>query len=279
MFKRREFMYGRIIEEIIKESNGRLQIENIIVQAGQKVVRKGIHSDHGEVVLKLGDYNIRIEQEYEIIQSIKNENFPKIYDFQNRRGIFYILEEYIPNGSLSDIKNKILYQSEEKIIELLKDIVIQMTPIWEKNIVHRDLKPANILIRENGTPVVIDFGIAKKEERNITKIYGVTPKTLIYAPPEQYNEIKKDMIDLRTDFYSLGIIALELILGHHPFFINGEFLEDKFLNCEYEFNKTVSDDFKKLISKLANKKIYKRFRNSKIFYEFLLDMEGNYYEN
>ena len=126
-------MYGKMIEEIIKESNGRLQIGNIIMQAGQKVVWKGTHSEHGEVVLKLGDYNTRIEQEYEIIQSIRNENFPKIYDFQNRRGIFYILEEYISNGSLSDIKNKILYQSEEKIIGLLKDIVIQMTPIWEKN--------------------------------------------------------------------------------------------------------------------------------------------------
>ena len=90
--------------------------------------------------------------------------------------------------------------------------------IWDKNIVHRDLKPENIIIRPNGMPCIIDLGIAGfLDLESLTKtISPMGPCTPIYAAPEQLTN-NKNIIDPRTDFYGLGIIALELYLGVHPF--------------------------------------------------------------
>ena len=87
-----------------------------------------------------------------------------------------------------------------------------------RSIVHRDLKPANIIIRPDGTPCIIDFGIARfLDMESLTNTLSPSgPRTPLYASPEQMRN-DKHLIDMRTDFFALGIVAMELFLGVHPY--------------------------------------------------------------
>ena len=110
------------------------------------------------------------------------------------------------------------YRTSKEIFKLYSSLVEGLSVIWDKNIVHRDLKPENIIIRPEGMPCIIDLGIARfLDLESLTRtISPMGPCTPIYAAPEQLTN-QKALIDPRTDFFGLGIIALELYLGVHPF--------------------------------------------------------------
>ena len=111
------------------------------------------------------------------------------------------------------------YQNEKEIAKLILDILEGMKLLWKKEIVHRDLKPDNIIIsKDTKKPVIIDLGIAKSLlEESLTKtIMPIGPCTIPYASPEQLLNLK-NIISPRSDFFSLGIIAIELYCKHNPF--------------------------------------------------------------
>lgn len=81
---------------------------------------------------------------------------------------------------------------------------------------HRDIKPQNIIIKADGSPVILDFGIARDLEDETITPTGFQPFSWPFASPEQYF-YKKDQISYRTDFFCLGIIAFYLYTGTLPF--------------------------------------------------------------
>ena len=92
-----------------------------------------------------------------------------------------------------------------------------------RGVVHRDLKPSNIIVRSDGTPKVLDFGVAKLVEANAAQesvslaTQGVAiVGTLAYMAPEQISPVASE-IDLRTDVYALGVILHEILCGRRPF--------------------------------------------------------------
>jgi serine/threonine protein kinase len=86
------------------------------------------------------------------------------------------------------------------------------------NVVHRDLKPTNIRVRPNGTPVIIDFGLARHlDQPGLTRTSkGAAFGTPLYFAPEQFIGTKYD-IDHRTDLFALGILLYQALVGRHPF--------------------------------------------------------------
>jgi len=204
---------------MIKACNIREQIS----KGGQKTVYFAEHPDVGNVVVKRGEIKSstsleRIRREVDLLSSLKSYYYPQQHyfniDIKNKS--FEIVEEHIEGGMLRDKMAQ--FSTPKEIFSLLFELVQGLKIIWNKNIVHRDLKPENIIIRPNGKPCIIDLGIARflDFEALTQTISPIGPCTPLYASPEQL-ENKKSIIDHRTDFYNLGIIALELYLEIHPF--------------------------------------------------------------
>ncbi|MEC8380653.1 MAG: SUMF1/EgtB/PvdO family nonheme iron enzyme, partial [Myxococcota bacterium] len=102
----------------------------------------------------------------------------------------------------------------EKALSILKPVASALDHLHSKGIIHRDLKPENIRIRHDGTPVILDFGIAKQEndQSGMTQT-GVLMGTVSYMAPEQ---IDAKNVSASADRYALGVIAYELLSGQKP---------------------------------------------------------------
>lgn len=160
----------------------------------------------------------RMVREFTLLRQLDNPYFPKNYDagFDMTTMTLTTVEEYIEGDTLQNRQGD--YTDWLSIRELLLKLIDGMELVWKRNIVHRDLKPANIIIRPDGSPCIIDFGIARfLDMESLTNTLSPSgPRTPLYASPEQMRN-DKHLIDMRTDFFALGIIAMELYLGVHPF--------------------------------------------------------------
>lgn len=200
-----------------------LNIINEIKTGGQKKVYLAEYNGE-KVVYKTGKFNSinslkRIVREVNILKGIDSIFFPKNYFFEydESNGTFKIIEEYIEGMTLDKCSDN--YRNEKEIAKLILNVIEGMKLLWKKEIVHRDLKPENIIIsKKNRKPVIIDLGIAKSLlEESLTKtIMPIGPCTIPYASPEQLLN-QKNIISPRSDFFSLGIIAIELYCKHNPF--------------------------------------------------------------
>ncbi|KAB7731815.1 protein kinase [Rudanella paleaurantiibacter] len=206
-----------------------------VKQGGQKTVFFPVR-DGKKQVLKLfqNGYNDRLDRELEIYDKFKHlDSIPQIISVENFNGCCFIFEEFIEGDTLCDIENRFIGQSP-LITQLLKDIFEVMTPIWEQKLVHRDIKPENIIIRENGKPVIIDFGIARDLDGATLTGTGFQPMSWRFASPEQYAG-DKFKISYRTDFFSLGTLAYYLYHGQLPFGNSHNEISTKFQNNDESF--------------------------------------------
>jgi eukaryotic-like serine/threonine-protein kinase len=254
----------------------------LIFTGGQKKVYKVLHRKYGTVVVKVGSFGSyasleRIKREVDCLKEIDSVYFPKNYEFNFDKDSkeFYAIEQYIESVNLTEIMA--YYNNEIRIIDLLKELVKGLRVLWDKNAVHRDLKPDNILITSDYKPVIIDLGIARfLDYDTLTKtLLPMGPCTPVYASPEQILN-KKESIDIRTDFFSLGIITLELYLGYHPFHpdkvgndksIPINICEGNYINPNSRVGTTIQ--FSELIKRLLMPQPYQRFRNYTILSDYL----------
>ena len=208
-----------LVEEFLKSCDN----VSPLAKGGQKIVLSATHDVWGQIVVKYGEYRFansleRISREIQILRELKSQYYPTNYEFliDAARREFLIVEERIIGFELSAVADR--FSSDEKILNLLCELVRGLELLWERNIVHRDIKPANILINSEDQPRIIDLGIARfLDEISLTQTFADRgPATPIYASPEQLKN-NKTMINHRTDFFLLGLLVLELMLGFHPF--------------------------------------------------------------
>jgi len=155
----------------------------------------------------------RFLQEYQLIAAIDHPNVVKIHDLGVADDHAYIAMEYCSKGSL---KRRIVEGlTPDDAYRYLCDIAGALGALHEKGICHRDLKPTNIMFREDGSLVMIDFGLAKQarfdaEITSTGEIFG----TPYYMSPEQGHG---NDVDERGDIYSLGVIFFEMLTGRKPY--------------------------------------------------------------
>jgi serine/threonine protein kinase len=157
----------------------------------------------------------RFQREAEIAGSLQHRNIVTVFEFGFEGDTPYLVQEYLSGEDLDrKIKRNEYVPLSEKILWLIQ-AARGLAFAHERGIVHRDVKPANVRILDDGTAKILDFGIAKlaHQTSNLTQV-GMTLGTAAYLAPEQ---IRAQAIDARTDVFSFGILAYELLAYERPF--------------------------------------------------------------
>lgn len=163
-----------------------------------------------------GGKDERFDRELEIYEKFKHVvGITKVLKVEIYGNDIIVFEEFIPGDTLVDIIPAYEGRSTD-ITQLIKNIIVILEPIWKERYVHRDIKPENIIIKANGTPIIIDFGIARDLDAASITGTGWQPKSWRFAAPEQFAG-DKDQISYRTDFFSLGVLAYYLYFQRLPF--------------------------------------------------------------
>lgn len=150
------------------------------------------------------------------LAELSHPNIVPVFDWGNYKGTAYIVMEYMKGG---DLKTKIKQGqlTIRSVIDIVRQVASGLDFAGEKGYVHRDIKPDNILFREDGSPCILDFGIAKKSSSNtMISSSGMLLGTGAYLSPEQANP-KSNQLDTRSDLYSLGVVLYEMLTGKRPF--------------------------------------------------------------
>lgn len=159
------------------------------------------------------DFKMRFVREAKMAAQMSHQSIVPIYDFGISGDYHFMAMEYLPHG---DLKQRMIGGIPlQEAISITKTIANGLDYAGKKGLVHRDIKPENILFREDNSPVISDFGIARQVSAatNIT-IIGSAVGTPRYMSPEQ---AQGNMVDARSDLYSLGVIFYELLTGRAPF--------------------------------------------------------------
>ena len=199
----------------------------------------------------------RIEKEIKYMKILNHPNIVKIYEIIEDENNFYIVMEYVPGGELFNyiVKNKRLTENEASFF--YSQIIHIIQEIHKHKICHRDLKPENLLLTQNRTIKIIDFGLS-----NEYIDYLMTPcGSPCYASPEVIKGMKYS--GLGIDLWASGIILFSMLCGYLPFDDkNNDVLFKKILKCKIEFPKNnnviISEKAKDLILKILQLEPAKR---------------------
>jgi eukaryotic-like serine/threonine-protein kinase len=152
-------------------------------------------------------------REYAAIAAMRSPAIVDIYDYGVHDGREFIAMEYFPCG---DLKQRLLHPLDShQALVYARRIAAALCVTHAAGIVHRDLKPPNVMLRADGSVVLIDFGLAKQLDANThSTAIGVLRGSPYYMSPEQ---VQAQTLDGRSDIYSLGVVLYEMLTGHKPF--------------------------------------------------------------
>jgi non-specific serine/threonine protein kinase len=155
----------------------------------------------------------RFAREAEALRQLNHPNIVKVLATFAEADQHYIVMEYIPGGSLYEVLHAEGALPIPRLLNIALDLADAITRAHRLDIIHRDLKPANVLLAEDGTPRLTDFGVARLGTHERLTGDGVLG-TLDYLPPEAITEAP---LDARADIWSFGVLLFELLAGRRPF--------------------------------------------------------------
>lgn len=206
-----------------KRLDGRYEIEEIVGVGGMSVVYKAHDEiDDRTVAVKIlkeellqnEEFRRRFKNESKAIAVMDHPNIVKVYDVGFGDRVQYIVEEYIDGITLKEYIERQEVLPWKDALYFTTQILRALQHAHDKGIVHRDIKPQNIMLLQDGTIKVTDFGIARfarSEQRTVTdKAIG----SVHYISPEQ---AKGEATDAKSDLYSVGVLLYEMLTGKLPF--------------------------------------------------------------
>ncbi|HEY0786126.1 MAG TPA: protein kinase [Acidobacteriaceae bacterium] len=179
-----------------------------------KVLRRGLLADP--------DFLQRFREEAASTGRIRHQNVVTVYESgQADDGSPYIAMEYLEGQTLGQTLKQSGALSLAATADVLQQVARGLHAAHKLGIIHRDVKPDNIFLTRNdeGSPMVkvVDFGIAKMRESSTHTMTGLAIGTPAYISPEQAQGMRSEELDGRSDLYSLGIVAYEMLSGRVPF--------------------------------------------------------------
>ncbi len=208
------------------------------------------------------------KEEAKITVNLNHSNVVSIYDFGIERKQFFLVMEYVEGKNLRQVLNEMKKTTTqftiEQIVYMSKEIAagldhahrcIDGTSGKPLNITHRDMSPQNVMVSYEGEVKIIDFGIAKAENQIEATKVGTLKGKYGYMSPEQ---AEGQIVDLRTDIFSLGIILWELLANDRLFTSNSEAaILRKIRDCQIpsirKLNPSVPVELERIVNKALAK--------------------------
>ncbi len=188
-------------------------------QVAIKFMREGVHASRAT--------RKRFEREIELVAGLKHPGIIRVFDSGlSIAGHQYYVMDYVHGLPL----NHYVWHEQltlEKALELFATVCEAVNYAHQHGVIHRDLKPSNILVDGQGTPHVLDFGLAKpllEQAGTWASMSGEVVGTLPYMSPEQARG-GREPIDIRSDVYSLGVVLYQVVTGQYPYPVAGPVAE------------------------------------------------------
>jgi len=180
-------------------------------QTGQPVAVKALKSG---VVARDPDILERFVREGEALRQLNHPNIVSMVAAVEEEGQHYLVMEYVGGGSLRDLLDDQGVLPSTRVLEITLEVADALTRAHHLGIIHRDLKPANVLLAEDGTPHLTDFGIAHVADSPRLTQTGVLVGTVDYLSPEA---CQGEPLDARADLWAFGVLLYEMLTGELPF--------------------------------------------------------------
>ena len=156
----------------------------------------------------------RFKNESKAISSLSHPNIVKILNVSFGTNFQYIVMEYVPGITLKEYISKVKKIPHSNVLKIIKQILEALSHAHSKGIVHRDIKPQNIMISDDNSIKVMDFGIAHFFKNEAQTVTNQTIGSVHYISPEQARGLPSTV---QSDIYSVGVILYEMLTTHLPF--------------------------------------------------------------
>lgn len=235
------------------------------------------YSDHPEFIEMF-------KEEAKIAVNLNHGNVVSIFDFGVEQKQFFLVMEYVEGQNLRQVLNHLKkeerYFSIDQIIFMIKEVAAGLdhahrcldgTTGKPLNITHRDISPQNLMVSFEGEIKIVDFGIAKAETQIETTRAGTIKGKFGYMSPEQADG---QVVDLRTDIFSLGIVFWELLANDRLFTSNSEAATlRKIRDCQIpslrKLNPSISPELERIVNKALAKDKSLRYQTAAAFHRDL----------
>ncbi|MCB9420397.1 MAG: protein kinase [Ardenticatenaceae bacterium] len=213
-------------EQLVGEKIKQYRIDDHIDRGGMADVYLAFDENlHRRVALKImlpayahdKQFVERFWREARTAARLDHPNIVQVYEISQTEGQRpYIAMQYIDGGSIKDRLNALNGRPmpAEEALAIVRQVALALNVAHDANIIHRDIKPSNILLRPDGTPVLVDLGIAAVQSGPKLTQTGTLIGTPHYMSPEQ---VSGSGLDGRSDLYSLGVVLYEMLCGSRPF--------------------------------------------------------------
>jgi serine/threonine-protein kinase len=164
--------------------------------------------------------NIQLE-EAKVIGQLNHPHITGVFDMGNADGLAYIVMEYVQGQTLKDrlAQGRTDPASVPQVLSFIVMVARALHYVHQRGILHGDIKPANLIVTPQGTPKIMDFGVARRRQANRSTSWSLTVENEIWGTPAYLAPellVAKE-IDARVDVFSLGVVAYEWLAGRKPF--------------------------------------------------------------
>ena len=217
------------MEDLIGKIIDNYRIVSVLGKGGMGIVYKAYDTKLDRyVAIKMLIYQAhnkerfieRFKREAKNHAKLSHPNIVTVFGFIEYSNLLGIVMEYVEGESLEKVIDRQRRFNLYDVIYILKQLLLGMGYAHSKGFVHRDIKPSNIILNKEGVTKIMDFGISKSLFENDMTKTGSKIGTVYYMSPEQ---IRGEEITNRSDIYSIGCTAYEMIIGEPPFDSKSEY--------------------------------------------------------
>jgi len=265
------------MDQLIGKEVDNYKILEVIGRGGMGVVFKAMDMNLEKLVaLKMIDpflsrdenFLQRFKTEARALARLENQNIVGVYALRETEYGLFMVMEYVSAKTIAEwLKEKGRFNAPETIA-IGSQIINAIRHAHKVGVIHRDIKPNNVLLNEDGTVKVMDFGLAKVIQEGGTQntVTHAAAGTLYYMSPEQVKGLKN--VDKRSDIYSIGMTLYEMLAGRTPFekgesefVIQKQIVEGK-IPPPTKYNPLIPKELVKVIMKAMDKEPEKRFQGT-----------------